>query len=77
MTALNGGASTGIDCPMARCSGEVVYNGNYFCSRLGNGCNWALSSSDRTGEPIGKRDKAVWEQIKPWIKANYEGYDDL
>lgn len=57
----------GVRCP--KCGSEIVYNGNYFCSRweypyTGDGCDWALSHNDRNGEPIGARDKRVWEEIK-------------
>jgi hypothetical protein len=29
-----GGDPTGVNCPNARCDGQVVYNGNYFCENL-------------------------------------------
>jgi hypothetical protein len=64
------GRPTGIPCPKKDCPGEVVYNGNYFCSLwehpyVGNPltCNWALSH-DEKGKPIGARDKRVWKQIE-------------
>lgn len=37
-------ARTGVPCP--RCSAEIVYNGNYFCSNLPRDCQWAMSSDD-------------------------------
>lgn len=33
-------------CP--RCGGEIVYNGNYFCSSYAiEWCGWALSDNQR------------------------------
>ena len=29
-------------CPKCR-NGRIVYNGNYFCERWGEGCDWAMS----------------------------------
>lgn len=29
-------------CPKCR-GGRVIYNGNYFCERFGDGCDWAMS----------------------------------
>jgi len=29
-------------CPKCKV-GQIVYNGNYFCERIGNGCDWAMS----------------------------------
>lgn len=62
-----------LPCPMKRCKGEVLYNGNYFCSnfgytsqagkRIGGPCNWALSHGE-DGEPVGKRDREMWELIQ-------------
>ena len=31
--------------------GEIVYNGNYFCSRLDDGCTLALPGPDPADEP--------------------------
>jgi hypothetical protein len=52
----------GVTCPT--CGGQVVYNGNYFCENWtypyeGVGCDWVLSYNERTGDAIGKKDKAV------------------
>lgn len=33
----------GARCP--RCRGEIVYNGNYFCDRIGDGCDYALADT--------------------------------
>lgn len=39
-----------LPCPRVKCSGYVVYNGNYFCSDYDSGgCTWALSESPRAG----------------------------
>lgn len=68
----NSGSRTGLPCPMPKCSGEIVYNGNYFCTnwghvyqgeRRGGPCDWALSHGD-DGEPVGRRDKRVWREIQ-------------
>lgn len=39
--AVAGGWKTVAKCPEN--GSPVVYNGNYFCSDWGRGCNWALS----------------------------------
>lgn len=44
--------STGVRCPECR-SAEIVYNGNYFCGDLGNGCSWVLPFIDEGGPPDG------------------------
>lgn len=36
----SGGWLTTARCP--NCAAMVVYNGNYFCERLGDECDWAL-----------------------------------
>jgi len=36
----NQGTSTLEKCP--DCGGKIIYNGNYFCSRWGGKCWWAL-----------------------------------
>jgi hypothetical protein len=35
---------TGVPCP--KCSAEIVYNGNYFCSEHGDRCDWVMSEGD-------------------------------
>lgn len=67
--------TVGVRCPS--CNGEIVYNGNYYCERFDSGCDWALSHDDETGEPIGKRDKGIWKEIKRvWLYPNHPEYDE-
>jgi hypothetical protein len=72
------GDPVGLSCPKEGCPGEIVYNGNYFCSlwtypfkRLPGSCNWALSHNDRTGDAVGTRDNRVWREIQQtdWFKG--------
>lgn len=35
-------------CPRPRCGGRIVYNGNYFCEFLSDGCDWALPHPARS-----------------------------
>ena len=67
----SGDEPVGLPCPAKRCDGEIVYNGNYFCSRWGDTCYWALSHNARNGDPIGKRDKETWQEIQQteWFKG--------
>lgn len=32
-------------CPKCR-KGQIVYNGNYFCERWGDGCDWAMGEKN-------------------------------
>ena len=32
-------------CPKCR-GGRLVYNGNYFCERFGEGCDWAMGEQN-------------------------------
>lgn len=45
---MRGEEIEGFVCPRCR-RAPIVYNGNYFCDNLGNGCDWALSD-----------DRSVW-----------------
>jgi hypothetical protein len=59
----------GLRCPECG-DGDIVYNGNYFCSRWGDGCDWALSHGE-DGEPVGGRDRKAWQEIQrtAWFRA--------
>jgi len=49
---LSGELIQGFKCP--GCKREsIVYNGNYFCDYLGNGCDWALSDAPGLWERYG------------------------
>jgi hypothetical protein len=53
----DGDAVPGIRCPW--CQGEIVYNGNYFCSFYNKGfCNWALNHPARS-----KADRAICDAL--------------
>lgn len=32
-------------CPKCR-RGKIIYNGNYFCERFGEGCDWAMGEQN-------------------------------
>jgi len=49
---MKGELIQGFSCP--KCGKEtIVYNGNYFCDRLGEGCTWALDDSKATWNRYG------------------------
>ncbi len=56
MWERNYGEPTEARCP--KCSGRVVYNGNYFCENWGDDCDWALPHPARS-----KKDRAVCDVL--------------
>jgi hypothetical protein len=51
------GRDHGITCPVCGIA-PVVYNGNYFCDRWDDGCDWALAHPATT-----KRDRDICDLI--------------
>ena len=68
MTLTERGDPTGVPCP--RCGAEIVYGGNYLCSRWAwrpdaavGECDWALGW-DEEGLPASATDLAIWNELR-------------
>lgn len=74
--AKQGRPVPGYPCP--DCGGLVVYNGNYFCDKWRDGCDWALPHYDPVTQPkLFEKELKEEEKLQKLLRDYEEHVRDL